>query len=175
MDIYKATFEKGTENYIAALDKIGWFENPYINASAMKNEIMECTFLPYLATKLIQTSYVIEFEGADQVAHILDALQTVLKDLTYEITETAILLKLHNHSAHIEIDFDEFDPGEGEDSFVAMVINPFLREAQVTYQFYELPPDDEAAGLIFVTPEHYKKAIEIGLIPDFMGYFAVNY
>jgi hypothetical protein len=175
MDIYKALFEKGNENYIKTLHQIGWFENPYINAEELKKEIRECTFQPYLATKLLQVSYVEESYGSEQVTAIFDALNEVLKDLQFEIKENAILLTLGEYSEQIEIDFEAFEVGEGEDSFVATVINPFLKKANMAYQFYELPPDDESASFIFVTPEKYTKALQVGLIPDFMGYFAVNY
>ncbi|MEO1033367.1 MAG: hypothetical protein AAFX55_18405 [Bacteroidota bacterium] len=175
MDKYKSVFEKGNQNYIDELHKIDWFQNPYINAQEMESEIMECSFLPYLATRLRQTGYTLDFYGTEQVEHIFDCLKKVLKDLDYEINENSVSIKINDYSEHVEINFDEFEAGEGDDSFVATIINPFLNKAGFEYQFYEMPLDDETASFIFVTPEKYKTAIEKGLIPDFMGYYAVNY
>jgi len=51
----------------------------------------------------------------------------------------------------------------------------YLDKENLEYRFYNLPPDDEACSFIFVKPEVYKKALEKRVIPDFMGYYAVNY
>lgn len=95
--------------------------------------------------------------------------------MNFNIDEKSIHLKVGRFTENIIVNYDELEVGEGTDSFVATVINPFLHKAGVKFQFYEMPPDDETASLIFVKPEKYKTAIEKGLIPDFMGYYAVNY
>ncbi len=175
MDKYKSVFKKGNKNYIDELNKIDWFENPYINTQEIKKEIMDCSFQPYLATRLMQTGYTHDFYGTEQVEHIFDCLKKVFNDLEYEIKENSILIKISDYSENVEINFEEFEAGEGDDSFVSTVINPFLIKVGLEYQFYEMPPDDETASLIFVTPKKYKSATAKGLIPDFMGYYAVNY
>jgi hypothetical protein len=54
MDKYKDAFEKGADNYIETLQKIGWFNNPFIDKDQVITNLRNCHFSPYLSTQLTQ-------------------------------------------------------------------------------------------------------------------------
>lgn len=86
-----------------------------------------------------------------------------------------IVFTVGGNEYSIQLNIEEFEAGEGETGFVETKINEILDKENFEYRFYNLPPDDETCSFIFVKPEVYKKALEKGVIPDFMGYYAVNY
>lgn len=174
MDKYRKLFEKGSNEYINQLRKINWFDNPYLNEEKIIDEIKNTYSPPYFVNSLIQVGYLVEFYGNTQLNHILECLQSTLPNLKYSIEEDGLNLKIKNYNDYLKVDIENFELGEGEDSFVQMHINPFLTRAGIAYNFFELPPGDETASLVFVKEETYQKAIEIGIIPDFLGYFVMN-
>lgn len=176
VDKYKNVFEKGADNYIELLETINWFDNPYLEKKEIIKDIKECDFLPYLATTLVQTRHVLDFFGAEQIKYMLESLkEDIIKDLKFKMSNNILKLELNGCIEVLEIPLDDFEVGEGEDSFISRFINPFIKKAGISYQFFNMPPDDENASLIFVKENTYREAIEIGVIPDFIGYFAVNY
>lgn len=175
MDKYKDNFEKGAEHYIKLLDEIEWFINPYVNKEEIIEQIMNSTFSPYYGTYLSQLAYQSEYGGEDQLNDVLNSVIQFIPNSTFEIIKDGVIFRVNDNEYPIELNVEEFEVGEGSESFVETVINEILKTEGSAFLFYELPPADEVSSLIFVKPEIYKLALEKGVIPDFMGYYAVNY
>lgn len=175
MDKYKENFEKGAEYYIKLLEEIKWFDNPHVKKDEIIEKISKSAFPPYYATYLTQLAYESESDGEDQLNDVLNSITQFVPNSDFEITEDGVMFRINDNEYLIEVDVEEFEVGEGRESFVETVINEILRKENSEYFFYELPPDDQVASLIFAKLEVYKDALEKGVIPDFMGYYAVNY
>lgn len=175
MDIYKENFEKGAEHYINLLTEINWFDNPYVDKDKLINTIKNSTFPPYYSTYLRQLSFVSEYRGEDQLNDVLNLLLKFIPNSNYNINENGVTLTIENSEYTILLNIEEFEAGEGKDGFVETKINDILNNENLDYRFYNLPPDDETCSFIFVKPAVYKKALKEGVIPEFMGYYAVNY
>ena len=175
MDKYKENFENGAEHYIKLLEDIKWFNNPFINKEEIIEKINNSNFPPYYATYLTQFSYDAEYGGEDQLNDVLNTVTRIIPNSKFEIIDDGIILTINGNNYTILLEIDEFEVGEGRESFIETEINEILKKENSEYLFYELPPADESASLIFVKPEVYKDALEKGVIPDFMGYYAVNY
>lgn len=174
MDKYKANFEQGAEHYINLLEEINWFDNPYVNKEELIEQINESTYPPYFGTFLSQLGYLSEYGGEDQLNDVLNAVVQFIPNSDFAIEENGVLFRVNGNEYPIELNVEDFEVGEGQESFVETVINEILRRENSEYQFYELPHSDEASSLIFVKPEVYKKAVETGVIPDEMGYYLIN-
>ncbi|WP_177764927.1 hypothetical protein [Flavobacterium sp. I3-2] len=175
MDKYKENFEKGAQRYIKLLEEIKWFDNPHVNKEEIIERISNTTFPPYYATYLTQLAYESDYSGEDQLTDVLNAVMQFIPNSEFEINEGGIIIKINDNEYPIKLNVEKFEVGEGSESFVETTINEILKNEGSNYLFFELPPDDEVSSLIFVKPEIYKLALEKGIIPDFMGYYAVNY
>lgn len=175
MDKYKNNFEKGAQHYIELLEGINWFDSPYVNKEELIQTLEACTFAPYYGTCLTQYGFDSAYSGLDLLQDVLDFIQRLIPDFQFEILESQILITLNGNRYSIDVDVDSFELDESPTSFFDLVINPILEKEKSTYFFYELPPSDQCFSLIFAKPEVYNQAIEKGVIPDFMGYYAVNY
>ena len=175
MDIYKENFEKGAVHFIDLLYEINWFDNPYLDKDEIVNQIKACTFPPYYGTYLRQLGFSSEYGGEEQLIDILNILIEFIPNSSYEINAYGVKLYIGNNDYDIVLNVAEFAVGEGEDGFLETTINEILDSENLVYRFYELPPDDDNCSFVFVKPEVYKKALEKGVIPDFFGYYAVNY
>ena len=175
MDKYKENFEKGTEHYIKLLEEIKWFDNPYVEKDKVIENITKCTFPPNYSTYLRQIGYLTDYAGIFQLTGVLDETLKFIPDSRYEITDNTLTVFVKDEDYIFDFDVNEFEAGEGIEGFAEAYLNQILEKEGIEYRFYELPPDDETVSLIFVKPEVYKQAIKYGIIPDFLGYFAVNY
>ena len=175
MDKYKENFEKGATHFIEMLEKIDWFNNPYVKKEEVINSINKSTFPPYFGTYLRQLGFTTDCEGKDQLEDVLNATLEFIPNSSFEITEDRVLIKINENEYKLDIDIYEFEAGEGDEGFVETELNDILEKENIEYRFYNLPPDDETCSYIFTKPEIYKNALENGIIPDFMGYYAVNY
>lgn len=181
MDKYEELFKKGADAYVEALIRTGWFDSPYVDEHEVINSIKSCKAPYHFATRLTQAALILD-SGFNQFLfdELMDTVcQFVSKSsysFTKEGTDLYIVLTINGNNYTIKIDLMEFEYGEGnEDScFMNYFINKALDEEQLEYRFYELPPDDEAHSYVFVKPETYRKALEFGVIPDFLGYYVVN-
>jgi hypothetical protein len=175
MDKYKENFEKGATHYIKMLEEINWFDNPHVKKEEVINNLNKSTFPPYFGTYLRQLGFTTDYEGQDQLEDVLNATLEFIPNSSFEINEDGLLIKVNGNEYILDIDINEFEAGEGEEGFVETELNEILEKENIEYRFYNLPPDDETCSFIYTKPEIYKNALEKGIIPDFMGYYAVNY
>jgi hypothetical protein len=181
MDNYKSLFEQGKNAYLKALEAINWFDNPYVSKTQIIKNIQECGFDPYLVLTLTQVSYDSEGfnEDINAIKSLMDQYIKFIPTGSYRFEgsnrQYKLITTVNNNNYDYQIDLDTFDPENVETYFVGDYINKILERENIIYRFYELPPGGQDAALIYVTPSMYNKAIEIGLIPDFIGYLAVNY
>ena len=181
MDKYKTLFEKGKDAYISALEDINWFDNNFISKEKIIQEINNCSFAPYYLLTLEQLSFDSEGfeEGKDAFIDLMKLIMNFIDKANFEIQGTheefTIKTLVNGNSYDYKVVTNDFFFGEGENSFINQYINKILEQENFENRFYELPPADQAARYIFVKPERYNNAIEAGIIPDFLGYLAVNY
>lgn len=175
MDKYKENFEKGPQHYIQLLEEINWFSSPYVNKEELLTTIENCTFPPYYGTYLAQYAFDSAYDGLDLLEDVLHYIQRIIPTFQFEILTDKILITFTETTYPIPLDIASFELGESPTNFFEEVINPLLEQEQSAYLFYELPPSDQCSSLVFVKPEVYNQAIERGVIPDFMGYYAINY
>jgi hypothetical protein len=178
MDKYKELFEKGSKAYIAALERINWFDNLYVDKENIVTQIEACTFPPYFATHLSQMVFAVEFIGEELFEDCFNEVVKFLPGSSYNLQREEnclhVCVSLKSGEYKTSIDLQDFDFADF-DNFFCDFINQLSNAENSEYRFYELPPDDESAQYIYVKPEVYKQALDLGIIPDFMGYFAVNY
>lgn len=183
MDKYKNLFEKGKDAYLSALESINWFDNKYLSKEKIIRELEECNFPPYYLLSLSQVSF--DSEGFDEE---IDSYKNLMKQLTFfspnskftiegTVEDFSISTIINNNEYKIEINdsIKKDDLIYDNTELVIEYIDNIIVQEIFEYKFYELPPADQAYNLIFVKPEIYNKALEIGIIPDFIGYLAVNY
>lgn len=175
MDLYKDNFEKGVDHYINQLEEINWFDSPYVNKEETVTALKACTFAPYYGTYLTHYDFDSAYSGPDLLQDVLGFIQRLIPDFQFEILESQILITLNGNRYSIDIDVDSFELDESPTNFFDLMINPILVKEKSAYLFYELPPADQCSSIVFVKPAVYDQAIEKGLIPDFMGYYAMNY
>ncbi len=175
MDKYKENFEKGPQHYIQLLEEINWFSSPYVNKEELLTTIENCTFPPYYGTYLAQYAFDSEYDGLDLLEDVLNYIQQVIPTFQFEIQTDKILVSFSDTTYSIPLDIASFELGESPTNFFELAINPLLEQEKSAYFFYELPPADQCSSLVFAKPAVYNQALERGVIPDFMGYYAINY
>jgi len=180
MDKYKELFDKGANAYIEVLISIEWFDNLYVDKDKIISDIKSCKYPPYFATYLEQWGLMVDVGyDEDYFTDLMNGICQFIPNSSYyfmkDEEEFYIVFTIGENVYDIKIDFNEFVFGKGDDGdcFLNYFINTILEKEQSEYRFYEMPPDDETGSYIFVKPETYQKALDLGVIPDCMGYYAV--
>jgi hypothetical protein len=161
-DKYKELFEKGADTYIETLINIDWFDNPHIDKSEMMNKIKSCGYAPYFSTCLWQSILEVNCAyGEPFFEAFMNMICQFIPKSSYsfikENDKLYIILTIDKNIYKTKIDMGDFEFLDGDDD--NCILNYFINKM----------------GLyIFVKPETYQKALKIGVIPEFMGYYAVN-
>jgi len=178
MDKYNKLVSKGQEAYLNALNEIGWFEI----SNNSKEEIEKRLSKTNKPTNYLFSLYDLGFDGEgfenpDVYEYLLNeiwgivGLDIVKMSVFYARASNSIEIevqtKLSSYTRSIELNSDWI-----EDNFIEeFVNNQILAGENINKKFFELPTDDQCSQYIFVTQSVYDKAIELGVIPDDLGFF----
>ncbi len=178
MDKYKELYKKGSHAFIETLENIGWFENPYIDKNAIIKDIESCSYPPCFVTCLSQIMLYPEWVDKSLFEDFMKSIRKFIPDFEYEVNTDDVYyhisIQIRSEKYSTSYNIENFDISDFDSIFLNDFINSSLGKSSINYRIYELPPADESTSYIYVTPEIYQKALEIGIIPDEAGYFIIN-
>jgi hypothetical protein len=184
MDKYKNLTSKGKVAYLEALKNIGWFDfsnntkeeigdriDHELNKSKENADFMFCLYDLWFDRE--------GFEEDDDYKFLLEEIIEIIKlncKLTVEYSKfennIKIQIKTENNVYTYYVNNFRYVSGWIDEKIIEVYINYDLLYGEKTNKiFIELPSSDQTVQFVYMPEEIYKKAIEVGIIPEDKDYF----
>lgn len=178
IDKYSKLVSQGYSHYLELLRELNWFDNSSITEDEM---IKRLKIIPHEYMVFALTELEFEADGFGDCNAYPPLIDELLKHIAPAVT-WSIACNEQLNSVHITIQGEKskyvysieirdkwFDNGFIEE----FLNNTVLPKEHIAKRFHALPPCDESVCFLFITDKLYHKAIEEGIIPNQMGYFAL--
>lgn len=178
IDKYNKLVSEGYSLYLEQLKELNWFDNSSITEDEM---IKRLKIIPYeyMVFALTEVEFDTESFGdcnaypaiIDQLLKLVDSTFTWDVACNEQLNSVYITIKgdKSKYVYAIEVRDKWFD-----NNFIEKFLNnTVLPKEQITKRFYALPPCDGSLCFLSITDKLYQKAIDRGIIPNNMSYFAL--
>jgi hypothetical protein len=178
MDKYKNLTSKGKNEYLKALENIGWFDFSNISKDMINKRLKKIKENERFVFCLYDLSFDAEgFEDAESYKSLLKEIIKIIGLNDYKIN----VRKSNKNNINIKIEtknntYDYFVRlDETEDwidwTVIDYYINNLLAGENIDKKFLPIPPEDQTVQFIFINEKVYEKAKKVGIIPESQGYF----
>jgi hypothetical protein len=181
-DKYQELTSRGKNEYLQALENIGWFNFSNNHKEEIKNRLNKTKENIYFASCLYDLCFDAEdFEDDEDYKYLLERIIKIMHIKEFKL-DVEYLKDNNNVKIEIEIKnnvykyYVNFDEEAGWIGVIDEYINKkILVEENINKKFLPIPSYDETIKFIYMTNEIYEKAIEIGIIPEEKKYFIKQY
>ncbi|MDR1316043.1 MAG: YjaG family protein [Spirochaetales bacterium] len=179
MDKYKDLTSKGKNEYLKALESIGWFDFSILSKDTINERLKKIEENERFVFCLYDLSFDAEgFEDAGSYKSLLEEIMKIVKLKDYKINvenanrENNINIKIEtkNNEYDYLINLDENDDWIDE-AVIDYYINNLLAGENIDKKFLPIPPEDQTVQFIFIEEKIYEEARKFGIIPECQGYF----
>ena len=178
MDKYKELTSKGKDEYLKALEKIGWFEFSNNSKEVIQKKLNEIAENERFVFCLYDLSFDAEgFEDDYSYKSLLNEIFKIIGLKDYKINveynkENNLQIAIETKTNVYEYCVDLNETGDWVDeSLIDGYIRNILVEEKTNKGLFPIPPEDQTAVFIYISESIYNSAVENGIIPSELGYF----
>jgi hypothetical protein len=179
MNKYKDLTSKGRNEYLKALENIGWFNFSNLSKDIINKRLKEIEENDKFVFCLYDLSFDAEgFEDVGSYKSLLEEIMKIIQMKDYKINvgkskkgnNINIKIETKNNVYDYFVDLDETDDWV-DWTVIDYYINNLVAGENIYKKFLPIPPEDQTMQFIFIDEKIYEKAKKVGIIPDNQGYF----